>query len=122
MSRLTLAIERVGADETVAVVRAEGEIDLSNADEFAAALTSDECARSSAVVLDLLSVPFMDSSGLRSLLVAAKELEGELVLALQPGSPVLRLLELAEVSERIRIFATVDEAVEGVSSGAADST
>jgi anti-anti-sigma factor len=116
MSGLDVAVSTDGPG-AVLVVRAEGEIDLSNADDLGAALASDEARTSSAVILDLLGVAFMDSSGLRVVLLAQRELEPELVLALQPGSPIVRLLELAEVSDRIRIFPSVEAAVEGAGPG-----
>lgn len=113
MSQLDITISDDGPDG-VLVVRAEGEIDLGNADRLADELASDRARAARAVIIDLLGVPFMDSSGLRVVLHAQRELEPELALVLQPGSPVLRLLELAEVSGRIRIFPNVEAAREGV--------
>jgi stage II sporulation protein AA (anti-sigma F factor antagonist) len=100
-----------------AVVRAEGEIDLSNAEDLAGALGSSRCTDSDGVVLDLVGVPFMDSSGLRAVLVAANELRPTLAVVISPGSPVLRLLELAEVSDRLPAYATEDEAIAALVNG-----
>jgi hypothetical protein len=53
----------------------------------------------------------MDSSGLKDLLVAAAELGERLVLAISPGSPVMTLLELAEVRDRVTVCGTPQEAM-----------
>jgi stage II sporulation protein AA (anti-sigma F factor antagonist) len=95
----------------IAVVTAMGEIDLETADTFAAALRSQLAAGVDGIVLDLLEVPFMDSSGLKQLLAASNELRERLIVVLGPESPVRRLLELAEIADRIAVLTTVEEAV-----------
>jgi anti-anti-sigma factor len=95
----------------IAVVRAEGEIDLETADTLASALGSQIAAGVDGVVLDLLGVPFMDSSGLKQLLAASNELRDRLVVVLSLGSPVRRLLELAEISDRVAVHENDDDAV-----------
>jgi anti-anti-sigma factor len=102
----------------LAVIRAEGEVDLNSAEQLAAALRAESRHHHAGVVLDLLGVPFMDSTGLRALLLATGEIGDHLAVVLSPGSPVLRLLEVAEVSGRIRAFASAEEAVDAVASGA----
>jgi anti-anti-sigma factor len=116
--RLELSVETRNAPAgQIAIVRAQGEVDLGNADELAGMLHSDACQESDGVVLDLVGVPFMDSSGLRTVLVAARELEPELVVVLSPGSPVLRLFELAEVTDRLATYPTEDEAIDAMADG-----
>ncbi len=100
---MKIAIER---DERATVVRAEGEIDLQNADEFSTALRTAAAGDSGGVVLDLLGVPFMDSSGLKALLIASAELGGRLSLVLSPGAPVTRLLDLARCVIGLRCTTT----------------
>ena len=115
---LEVSVERRDtAAGQIAIVRARGEVDLGNVDELAGVLHSDDCEKSDGVVLDLLGVPFMDSSGLRAVLVAAGELEPELAVVLSPGSPVLRLFELAEVTDRLAAYPTEDEAIEAIAHG-----
>lgn len=97
--------------DRVAVVRAEGEIDLETADVLASALRAQVAAGGDGVVLDLLGVPFMDSSGLKHLLTASKELRDRLIVVLSPGSPIRRLLELAEIADRIAVRENPDDAV-----------
>ena len=97
--------------DRVAVVRAEGEIDLETADMLASALRAQAAAGVDGVVLDLVGVPFMDSSGLKQLLTASNELRDRLIVVLSPGSAVRRLLELAEIADRITVRETPDDAV-----------
>ena len=89
MPRLSLDVED-GADgrRTLAV---EGEIDLSNADELAAA--AREALAAGPVLLDLRKVAFMDSSGIRVLSVLVRDApELRLCDELQPA--VVQVLEL----------------------------
>ncbi len=111
---LRISLERI---EPAMVVRAEGEVDLDNAEQLAAALRA-AAEPGGAVVLDLLGVPFMDSSGLRALLIASAELGERLSLVLSPGSPVVRLLELAEVRDRFAIHGGVEQAIGALPGGA----
>jgi anti-anti-sigma factor len=104
---LRVSIER---REGVTVVRAEGEVDLENVDKLASALRTAGAAPDGGVVCDLLGVPFMDSSGLRALLVSLADLGERFSLVLSPGAPVGRLLELAEVRDRFRIHDTPEAA------------
>ena len=107
-NRLAISVTR---PDGVVVVRAEGDVDLDNADQLTAALRSADAEQDDAVVLDLTGVPFMDSSGLKVLLVALGELGERLTLAVGPGSPVETLLDLAEVRDRFSIHPTPEAAV-----------
>jgi anti-sigma B factor antagonist len=101
----------------IAVIEANGEIDLETADTLAVALRSQIAAGVDGMVLDLLAVPFMDSSGLKQLLAASNEMRERLIVVLAPASPVRRLLELAEIADRISLRTSVDEAVAELVSG-----
>ena len=79
---LELTVER---RDGVTVVRAEGEIDLDNADQLGATLRGAASDSTEGVVLDLVGVPFMDSSGLKALLLASGALGARLSLAAGPG-------------------------------------
>jgi stage II sporulation protein AA (anti-sigma F factor antagonist) len=102
--------------DRIAVIEATGEIDLETAETLAAALRSQIAAGVDGIVLDLLGVPFMDSSGLKVLLKTSNELRDRLVVVLSPGSPVCRLLEIAEIADRISVRATVEDAVASLAS------
>jgi anti-anti-sigma factor len=101
----------------IAVIEATGEVDLETADTLAAALRSQIAAGVDGMVLDLLEVPFMDSSGLKQLLAASNEMRERLIVVLGSASTVRRLLELAEIAERITLRTSVDEAVAELASG-----
>ena len=92
MDGIELAVDR-NSDGTT--LRVGGEIDLTSApklDEEIQSLIEQSVTR---LTLDLSSVAFMDSTGLRVLLKASKLLEGHggKVLLRQPSEPVRRLLE-----------------------------
>lgn len=92
------------------IVAAEGEIDISSAptldDALGAASTAGE-----AVAVDLRAVTFMDSSGLRSLLTARRDLDADgraFVIVTGPGA-VRRVLDVAGVSDHLTIVETDDD-------------
>jgi anti-anti-sigma factor len=121
--RLEISVEeRRTGGSSVAVVRVSGEVDLSNADQLADALRAEAVQGASGAVVDLSAVPFMDSSGLRVLLMAASDGASELVAVLTPDSPVARLLDLAEVGERVRVFSAEQEALEALPAGGSDQS
>jgi anti-sigma B factor antagonist len=111
--RLNVTIERA---EGAVVVRAEGEVDLESAESLAASLrAAGEGA--GPVIVDMIGVPFMDSSGLRTLLVAVTELGERLALVVSPGSPVAHLLEIVQVRDRFEVHATVEDALRARTDG-----
>jgi hypothetical protein len=59
----------------------------------------------------------MDSTGLRVLLTASVARDRALSVVLRPESPVLRLLELAQVADRVPLFETEDEALAALDRG-----
>jgi len=69
----------------------EGEVDLATAEEFSAAV-EEACLRN--CILDLQGVTFMDSNGLRILLMAATGRDGT-PLVVRPSHAVLRLVGVA---------------------------
>ncbi len=98
---LQIALERDGAGVTL---RVAGEIDLLTAPRFAAALAGALDAEGE-VLVDVREVSFMDSTGLRALLEARNQADGEgheLALAYTQDGPVARLLELANVLAMFR--------------------
>jgi anti-anti-sigma factor len=99
---------RSGAIELVKVA---GEVDLANAEELNAVIHAPNLAERVGVVLDLRLVPFMDSSGLGTLLRAAQRLGSRLVLIVAPASPVANLLELSRVENMVNVAATEEQAV-----------
>ena len=108
--------ERAGPSGPATVVRATGEVDLTNAEKLRQAIEG----ANGGLVLDLTGVGFMDSSGLRVLLVRATQPDQGFALVLRHGSPVLRLIELSEVGDRLRWFESDSEALDAVASDRRD--
>jgi anti-sigma B factor antagonist len=101
------------AGDDLSVVRLAGELDLAGAPELSRALASIPATASTRVVVDLTKLAFMDSTGLRALIVAAKALAatgGTLTLA-GPRPAVQRLFELVRLSEVIPIESSLDAAL-----------
>ena len=100
---LTLVRE---AEDGIAVVRASGELDLASAPQLVRAISLSAGGRRPRVLVDLSALEFCDSAGLRALLGAAREVEaraGRLVVAVEPEGMVARLLELAGLTEFLRV-------------------
>jgi anti-sigma B factor antagonist len=96
---------------TLLVVR--GEVDMDTTDQLEGAIERV----GGPLVIDLSRVPFMDSTGLRVLLTASVARDRALSVVLRPESPVLRLLELAQVADRVPLFETEDEALAALDRG-----
>ena len=109
---LVVTVEAVDGDRPVSVVRAVGEIDMANAHELQSAL--DPIPGEHGVVLNLTDVPFIDSSGLRVMLVAAQARGANMAVAISPDSGVARIVEVAQVTEAIRMREDEDAALSAV--------
>jgi anti-anti-sigma factor len=83
-----------------------GEIDPYSADAFADALLEAATSADAAQIeLDLAGVQFMDSSGLRALLVAGDDLteRGTRLSICMVSEPVRRLLEITDLADRFDV-------------------
>jgi anti-sigma B factor antagonist len=82
------------ADEVV--VALEGEMDLANADAFGRALTAVLEAQPSRVTVDLANLSFLDSTGIRCLVIASREASamGSQLMVRRARGSVLRVLEI----------------------------
>jgi anti-anti-sigma factor len=96
-----LAIEIV--DGPVPVLRVRGDLDLSTAGRLARTVQAvGGVRRRTRIVIDLMELEFCDSTGLRALMSAVREVEvigGRAALAVLPGGPFDRLLGLTGLSE-----------------------
>jgi anti-anti-sigma factor len=94
MDGIELAVDR-GTEG--ATLRVSGEIDLTSAPKLEEEIQSLIEQSVNTLTLDLSSVAFMDSTGLRVLLKATKLLEGSggKVVLREPSEPVRRLLEVS---------------------------
>jgi anti-sigma B factor antagonist len=105
------------SDAGVPVVRVTGELDISTVAQLCRAIAT--AATAAAVkpprhVVDLMALDFCDSTGLRALIGAIKEVQvlgGKAVLAVDPGSMLDRLLDLSGLREFLRVTDSVDAAV-----------
>ncbi len=107
-------IEWAGEDHRVAVVEAQGDIDLRRSSRFQEELLAlpDEHPRE--IVLDLSNVPYMDSSGVASLVKLLARLRRDKVpLKLTGLRPRVRsVFEITRLDTIFDIRATVKEALE----------
>lgn len=107
--RYLIDIGRSGPHRLITV---KGEIDMASAPQLQEALTE---APSETVIADLSDVGFMDSTGLRSLILShdeVKEAGGELRLVYGEG-PVQRIIDLTGLGDRFSVFDTTEKAVNG---------
>ncbi len=99
--------DRVG---DVDVVRASGEIDLSNADALAAALQTTSARR---VALELGGLSYIDSAGIRAVDQGYRALHAagrKLVVVLPPDSPAEWIFKVTGLADGLRAR-TLDEAL-----------
>ena len=92
------------------VLRVEGEVDLATAGQLEAAL--GEAGRATGdVLVDLTATTFMDSTGLKCLVVGQRDLaeaDRELVVVVPPG-PVARLVDVSGIAATIRVVSDRSE-------------
>jgi anti-anti-sigma factor len=105
-----LQVETRRAEDRV-VLHLTGELDLASSSILERALGEAEVTSAPLLVLDLDELKFVDSTGLRVILLAherAKERGQE--FAITPGSPqVQRLLSITSVAEHMRVLASPDD-------------
>ena len=90
-----LQIERIGPS----ALRISGEVDLANAEELGSALEGIESANSD-VELNLEGLTFIDSTGLREIILLARKLpEGRSLVLIAPTAAIRRTFEIAGIPE-----------------------
>ena len=103
--------ETTGAAPAVVVLT--GEVDATNSEELYNILESVVLQRPRLLIVDLSGLSFMDSTGLRMLLRASRELDqqaGVLSLA-SPQASVARVLQLTRADQLIPVYDTVADAI-----------
>ena len=106
-SRLYVEVERCepdGEGGPTGIVHAEGELDLETSQGLADSLEPELWADCEGVLVDLSKVSFVDSTGIATLVAAARAVEASGVrfaIAASPRSQVEGLLELTGLRERI---------------------
>jgi len=94
------------------IVDARGEIDLSNAAELVRAV--EDAAAQGAVVLDLTSLTFIDSTGVRALFGLGRQLAEAgtaLCVVVPPGAPIRRVLTLLDLPSAVPVDESLDDAL-----------
>ena len=83
------------------VIELSGELDLDGAPQLEEELRSAESGDATAIVVDLSGLEFIDSTGIRLLVLAAERLpEGRLSLLRGPAQ-VHRVFELTDLADRL---------------------
>lgn len=101
---------------SVVIVPLPGEIDMTNAEQAGAALRAAVAEGASIVIGDLTATSFCDSAGVRSLALAGQEAASRAVqlrLAVLPGGPVSRVLELMDVIDVLHVYPGMAAAMAG---------
>jgi anti-sigma B factor antagonist len=95
---LQWSVTRTGHEVTVALV---GEVDLGSASALAEALNPVIGANPFSVIIDLEQLSFLDSSGIRCLVNAAKDASavGSHLVVQRPTPMILRALQICGVDE-----------------------
>ncbi len=94
----------------VAVVHAEGEIDLSTASSLGTAVMS-AFAESGCVIADLSRAEYLDGAGIRVLRRAA-EMNPSRVVVVAPRPTIRRLFRILNLVETLPVVDTLEEAYE----------
>jgi anti-sigma B factor antagonist len=110
MEPLEISIHQVG---DVVVITPVGEIDVWTAQTLRQALRDLQTGSPPRVVVDLTSVPFIDSTGIGVLVGAlrrTRDMGGEFALVVV-ASGVLKLLEITKLDQVFVVYSSLDEAV-----------
>lgn len=98
----------VSREGTAVVLRVAGEIDLATAPRLTAAIgLATASARGGTVAVDMSGVELIDSTGLRTLLDAARQDENLVVL--RPSREVRRILELTLLAATIPVVEDLED-------------
>jgi anti-sigma B factor antagonist len=94
-------------DACVAHLQVSGELDISNSTALGTELRRAERRGASIVVLDLAGLHFMDVSGLRAILDAARRArrDGRKLVVANPLPSIVRLFELTAIDQSLDMMA-----------------
>jgi anti-sigma B factor antagonist len=106
----SIEIQTRTVDDTT-IVQPQGEIDLSRAPSLRSQLTAIQAKRPRKLIIDLAGVPYMDSSGVATLVEAmqnARKSGGKLVLAAMQDR-VRSIFEIARLDMVFTIVKTTED-------------
>ncbi|MGD1222591.1 STAS domain-containing protein [Streptomyces krungchingensis] len=108
-----MSIDVTPPREGIALVTVEGDLDVETAPELRHHLSDQVRAGRRHLLIDLASVPFMDSSGINAILKALEEtrLAGGSIRLVSPAPAVRRVLDLTGVNLAIASSDSVDAAL-----------
>lgn len=98
----------------VPLVEVQGDLDVSNADQFEAILDGVVLGALRGVVVSLAHATYFDSRGIHALLRFADRLsrnDGQLLVVAPAGTSPRRILDIARVPQLVPMFDSVDEAL-----------
>lgn len=89
----------------------EGEVDLATVEELETAIDQVFSSNSHPLVVDLRESSFMDSTGLKALVMASRRFDesGRSFAVAVSGGPVSRLIDLSGVESSVKIVENTDE-------------
>ncbi len=101
LGQLSLRSEREAATHTISLT---GEMDIANVGSVEQELLRAEATDAAAIVLDLSGLTFIDSTGIRMLLMAdgRSRANGIRLVLRRPHASVLRVLRLTGLEDRLR--------------------
>lgn len=114
----TLTIERLGLHEGPRVISLRGPLTLKDVPLFQNAIRREESFP--VVIIDLTEVPYIDSSGLGSLVSAyvTRHKATRRIALSGVNERVLKLFETTRVESLFLIFPTLDDAIVGLTTAA----
>ncbi len=101
-----------GQIDDAAIIALDGELDLASAPQLVDAVNGVATAGPGPVILDLGSVSFVDSSGVRAILESERLAtdQGRPFAIYRPGDAVTRLLDLVDLRSRFTELDAIDSA------------
>jgi anti-anti-sigma factor len=109
-----LAVIAAESHQRARVVRVDGEVDLSNAEQVRARILAEVADDPHAVVLDLESARYLDSAGIRLLFDLGERFGTHRIdfrLVVPRAGLVHRVLELTGVMRQMPVHETVEQAL-----------
>ena len=97
--------------EGISVVRVSGEIDLATHEELSGQIHT-AAAEGKPVVIDLSACGFIDSSGIRALLLG--EREAETIAVAGASEQVRRVFEMTGIAQALALHETVEQALDAL--------